>query len=78
MSKKEDENLVRNVFNEVKNHQLETGKNTTTTVVIRNEQKRVKLPDNIMVFQTFAFLASRKLLPCSNKILMWFFSGAGY
>jgi hypothetical protein len=78
MSKKEDENLVRNVFSEVKNHQEETGVKSTTTVTIRNAPQRVKLPDNIMVFQTFAFLASRKLLPCSNKILMWFFSGAEY
>jgi hypothetical protein len=78
MSKKQDENLVRNVFAELKNHQEEIGLKSTTTVTIRNAPQRVKLPDNIMVFQTFAFLASRKLLPCSNKILMWFFAGVAY
>lgn len=78
MSKKEDEKLVRGVFNEVKNHQEETGKNTTTTVTIRNAPKRVKLPDNVMVFQAFAYMASRNLKPCSNKILMWFFAVSEY
>ena len=78
MSKKEDENLARKVFDEVKNHQGETGKTATTTVTIRNAPKRVKMEDYVAVFQTFAYLASTKLLPCSNKILMWFFSGVEY
>ena len=43
-----------------------------------NNNKRIPLPPNIMVFQTFAFLAATKLKPSSNKVLMLFFSGSEY
>jgi hypothetical protein len=78
MSKREDEDLVREVYNDVKIHQEKIGKSSETSVVIRNAPKRVKLEDNIMVFQTFAWLACKKLKPCSNKILMWFFAVSQY
>lgn len=78
MKNREDENLVREVYNDVKIHQEKIGKSSETSVVIRNAPKRVKLEDNIMVFQAFAWLASKKLKPCSNKILMWFFAVSQY
>jgi len=41
-------------------------------------KRGVKLPPNIMVFQTFAYLAATKLKPASNKVLMLFFANSGY
>lgn len=41
-------------------------------------KRGVKLPPNIMVFQTFAYLAATKLKPASNKVLMLFFASSGY
>ena len=43
-----------------------------------NNKKRIPLPPNIMVFQTFAFLAATELKPASNKVLMLFFANSGY
>lgn len=43
-----------------------------------NNKKRLPLPPNIMVFQTFAFLAATKLKPSTNKVLMLFFANSGY
>ncbi len=50
---------------------------TEVKVNIRNK-RAVKLPPNIMVFQTFAFLAATKLKPSTNKVLMLFFASSGY
>ena len=41
-------------------------------------KKGVPMPPNIMVFQTFAFLAATKLKPSTNKVLMLFFANSGY
>jgi len=45
---------------------------------IYNKPKRTPLPPNIMVFQTFAYLAATKLKPSSNQVLMLFFSKSVY
>lgn len=39
---------------------------------------RPSLAPNIMVFQTFAYLASTELKPSSNKVLMYLFSMSAY
>lgn len=41
-------------------------------------RQKVKLPQNIMVFQTFAFLAATKLKPATNCVLMLLFSKSHY
>lgn len=41
-------------------------------------QKRMPLPPNVMVFQTFAYLSATQLMPSSCKILMLFFSKLEY
>ena len=41
-------------------------------------RKRTPLPPNIMVFQTFAFLAATELKPATNKVLMLFFANSAY
>lgn len=43
-----------------------------------NNKKRIPLPPNVMVFQTFAYLAATELKPSSNKVLMLFFANSGY
>ena len=47
-------------------------------ITIRNAPKRTPLPPNIMVFQTFAYLAATKLKPATNQVLMLFFSKSVY
>ena len=42
------------------------------------EKRKIPLPSNIMVFQTFAYLAATTLKPSTNKILMLFFANSGY
>ena len=44
----------------------------STISVNFGKKKRVPLPPNIMVFQTFAFLAATELKPATNKVLMLF------
>ena len=48
------------------------------TLKVEVKQNKPKLPPNIMVFQTVAFLCATKLKPSSNKILMYFFSISMY
>jgi len=69
-----EENEKRNLAQSVKD-QVPGSK--SVNINIRNE-KRIPLPPNIMVFQTFAFLAATKLKPATNKVLMLFFAGSGY
>jgi len=40
--------------------------------------KKIPLPPNVMVFQTFAYLAATKLKPSTCKVLMLFFAGSEY
>jgi hypothetical protein len=49
-----------------------------TKVSVRTAPKRISLPDNMMVFQSFAYLASTKLKPSTNRILMFFFAKSAY
>ena len=44
-----------------------------STINVNFGKKRIPLPPNIMVFQTFAFLAATELKPATNKVLMLFF-----
>ena len=48
------------------------------SLTLNVKQQRPKLPPNIMVFQTVAYLCATKLKPSSNKILMYFFSISMY
>lgn len=48
------------------------------TVNIRADRNRVKMPDNVMLMQTFAHLACTKLNSSTNRILMYFFSLQAY
>lgn len=52
------------------------GNNVETRIIV--SPRRLKLPENIMVFQAFAFLAATKLSYNAMKILMLFFSKSGY
>ena len=45
---------------------------------IYNTPKRIPLPPNVMVFQTFAYLAATKLKDCSIRVLMLLFSKSAY
>lgn len=49
-----------------------------STISVNFGKKRVPLPPNIMVFQTFAFLAATELKPATNKVLMLFFANSAY
>lgn len=55
---------------------IDLGKNKDIHVNIKS--KRQPLPPNIMVFQTFAYLAATLLKPSSNRVLMLFFAESGY
>lgn len=45
---------------------------------IYNSPKRIPLPPNVMVFQTFAYLAATRLKDCSIRVLMLLFSKSAY
>lgn len=47
-------------------------------VFVKEKNNRVALAPNIMVFQTFAYLAATTLKPSSNKVLMLFFANSAY
>jgi len=49
-----------------------------TNVTIHTQKKRIPLPPHVMVFQAFAYLASTRLKPSTNVILMLFFSKSVY
>jgi len=49
-----------------------------TNVHIRTQPKRIPLPANVMVFQTFATMAATKLKASSCRVLMLFFAMSGY
>ena len=49
-----------------------------STISVNFGKKRIPLPPNIMVFQTFAFLAATELKPATNKVLMLFFANSAY
>lgn len=51
--------------------------NPDISVTIK-DHKRTKIPPNVMVFQTFAYLAATKLNPTSNRILMLFIAISQY
>lgn len=52
--------------------------NSSSVSVNINNKPRIPLPPNVMVFQTFAYLAATELKPSSNKVLMLFFANSGY
>lgn len=43
-----------------------------------SDKRRVPLAPNVMVFQTFAYLAATKLTPSANRVLMLFLSYSQY
>lgn len=47
-------------------------------VSISVRPSREKLPPNVMVFQTFAYLSATQLAPSTCKVLMYLFSKTGY
>jgi DNA-binding MarR family transcriptional regulator len=46
--------------------------------VIFIQRDRLKLPQNIMVFQAFAYMAAKDLKPTTNRLLMLLFSMSEY
>lgn len=49
-----------------------------TLVFMKQQVKRIPLPNNTMVFQAAAFLCCTRLASSSNRILMYFFSVCEY
>jgi hypothetical protein len=47
-------------------------------VIIPDKSERVRMPDNIAVFQRFAYLAATKLKPATNQVLMLFLALSAY
>lgn len=63
----------------VKNVVGEDHPNRNIKVDIRiNQAPRIKMPDNIMVLQTFATLAAINLKPATNRVLMLLFGLSAY
>lgn len=52
--------------------------NDAVDVFVSVRNKRIKIPPNVMVFQTFAYLVATRLSPASNRLLMFFISITGY
>lgn len=52
--------------------------NRQINVSVRVSEARIKLPQNIMVFQGFALLAAMKLKPSTNRVLMFLFGLSAY
>jgi predicted transcriptional regulator len=51
--------------------------NISTKIIIKHNSG-VKLPQNVMVFQKFAYLAATKLKPSTNQVLMLFWAMSEY
>jgi hypothetical protein len=49
-----------------------------TIITVKESPKRIPLPQHVMLFQAFAYLASTKLKPVTNKVLMFLFSRSVY
>ncbi len=69
-----EDNEKRELAEEVKS-KVPGAKQVNVNVI---DKKGVPMPPNIMVFQTFAYLAATKLKPSTNKVLMLFFANSGY
>lgn len=70
-----DDNTKRKIAENVKQN-IPSAKEVN--VFVKEKNNRIPLPPNIMVFQTFAFLAATTLKPSTNKVLMLFFANSGY
>jgi len=58
---------------------FDSGKQPTETkVTITSTKKRIPLPQNVMVFQAFAYLSATKLKASTNRILMLLFAQSAY
>lgn len=73
---KKNEKIARDVYDVINDSY--SGIPMETKVSVRTAPKRISLPDNMMVFQSFAYLASTKLKPSTNRILMFFFAKSAY
>jgi len=72
------EKIARTVYEQVENSSMGKGFQNGVDVSVNVRPTREKLPPNVMVFQTFAYLSATKLTPSSCKLLMYFFSKTGY
>lgn len=76
MSKKK--NLAYEIKNSVDKANQGGERPQETVVNIRTAPKRIKLPDNMMVFQAAAYLCAKELKPSTNRILMLFIAMSAY
>jgi len=70
-----EDSKKKNIAKQVKNLVPEAKE---INVFVKNKNNRVPLAPNIMVFQTFAYLAATQLKPSTNKVLMLFFANSAY
>lgn len=57
---------------------MRDAKEGTNINISVSDKKRVPIPPNVMVFQTFAYLAATKMTPAANRILMLFLAISQY
>jgi len=74
MEKEVQKDIIKSIQDVTRNADLDNNLEVKVSV----NKKRGKLPPNIMVFQTFAYLSATQLKPATNKVLMFFFSISGY
>lgn len=78
MSEITKEAVARAVYGELEKNPISQSFENGTNVSVNISPNREKLPPNVMVFQTFAYLSATILAPSSCKLLMYLFSKTGY
>lgn len=78
MDKSSKKSLAEYTVETINNAHLGKLNDKKIDVQINIRQKRGVLPQNVMVFQAFAFLAATKLKPSANRVLMLLFSFSEY
>lgn len=78
MEEKTREQIARTVHEQVENSSMGNAFKNGVDVSVNIRPSREKLPPNVMVFQTFAYLSATILAPSSCKLLMYLFSKTGY
>ncbi len=77
LSKKDMYSIQENVGDGIKKA-LVGHEEKQLNVSVRVSEQRIKLPQNIMVFQEFATLAAMNLKPSTNRVLMFLFGLSAY
>lgn len=78
MDEKTKEEIARSVHEQVENSSMGSGFKNGVNVSVNVKPNRERLPPNVMVFQTFAYLSATILTPSSCKLLMYLFSKTAY